>query len=104
MQMPVFFAEVKRPGFAEFLKQQHLPLASEERNGLVAFGPPDAVAAFAANLDRPAGGFEATPFYARIMESYKNGAGLLLCADVAAMGQAVHRRSPLFHRRREAGR
>ena len=71
MQMPVFFAEVKRPGFAEFLKQQHLPLAIEERNGMVAFGPAGAVAAFAANLDRPAGGFDGTPFYARIMESYQ---------------------------------
>ncbi|MCU1235019.1 MAG: putative FecR, partial [Candidatus Solibacter sp.] len=40
MQMPVFFAEVKRPGFAEFLKQQHLPVTVDERNGLVAFGPP----------------------------------------------------------------
>ncbi len=87
MQMPDFFAEVKRPGIAEFLKQQHLPLATDERNGLVAFGPPDAVAAFAANLDHTAGGFDATPFYSRIMESYRNGAGLLLCADVAAMGQ-----------------
>jgi hypothetical protein len=86
MQMPVFFAEVKRPGFAGFLKQQRLPLAIDERNGMVAFGPREPVAVFAANLDRPAGGFETTPFYARIMESYRNGAGLLLCADVAGMG------------------
>jgi len=45
VQLPVFFAEVKRPGFAEFLKQQHVPaeVAVEERNGLVAFGPRDAV-------------------------------------------------------------
>ena len=87
MQMPVFFAEVKRPGFAEFLKQQRLPLASEERNGTVAFGHPAAVSAFAANLDHPSAGFEGTPFYTRIMESYKNGAGLLLCADIGGMGQ-----------------
>jgi ferric-dicitrate binding protein FerR (iron transport regulator) len=84
--MPVFFAEVKRPGFAGFLKEQRLPLVSEERNGTIAFGPAAPVAAFAANLDRPSGSFESTPFYARIMESYRNGAGFLLCADIAGMG------------------
>ena len=47
----------------------------EERNGLVAFGPRDAIAAFTASLDAPAGGFQSTPFYARINDSYKNGAG-----------------------------
>jgi hypothetical protein len=88
VQLPVFFAEVKRPGFAGFLKQQHVPaeVAVEERNGLVAFGPRDAVAAFTASLDVPAGGFQNTPFYARINDSYKNGAGLLLSADLAALG------------------
>ena len=87
-QLPVFFAEVKRPGFSEFLKQQHLPagIAVEERNGLVAFGPKDAVAAFAPILDAPAGGFQNTPFYTRINESYKNGAGFLLSADLSALG------------------
>jgi len=87
MQMPVIFAEVKKPGFAEFLKQQHLPLASEERKGMVAFGSAAAVGEFTAHLDGASGGFAGTPFYARIMESYKNGAGLLLCADIAGMGQ-----------------
>jgi hypothetical protein len=85
---PVFFAEVKRPGFSEFLKQQHLPagVAVEERNGLVAFGPKDAVAAFAGCLDTPDGGFQNTQFYTRINESYKNGAGFLLSADLSALG------------------
>lgn len=87
-QLSVFFAEVKRPGFAEFLKQQHLPpgIAVEERNGLVAFGPKDAVAAFAGSFDAPTGGFQNTQFYARINESYKSGAGLLLSADLAGLG------------------
>ena len=87
-QLPVFFAEVKRPGFSEFLKQQHLPagIAVEERNGLVAFGPKDAVAAFAPTLGAPASGFQNTQFYTRIDESYKNGAGFLLSADLAALG------------------
>jgi hypothetical protein len=87
-QLPVFFAEVKRPGFSEFLKQQHLPagIAVEERNGLVAFGPKDAVTAFAPTLDSADGGFQNTQFYARINESYRNGAGFLLSADLAALG------------------
>lgn len=88
-QLPVFFAETKRSGFGEFLKQQHLPsgVAVEERNGMVAFGPQDAVAAFAPSLDAPASGFQNSPFYARIDESYKNGAGLLLSADLAGLGK-----------------
>jgi hypothetical protein len=87
-QLPVFFAEVKRAGFSEFLKQQQLPagIAVEERNGLVAFGPKDVVAAFAPSLDAPAGGFQNTQFYTRINESYKNGAGFLLSADLNALG------------------
>ena len=87
--MPVFFAESKRPGFREFLQEQHVPagIAVEERNGLVTFGPKDAVAAFAPSLDAPAGGFQGTPFYTRISESYKNGAGLLLSADLGGLGK-----------------
>ena len=53
--------------------------------------PRDAVAAFAASLDAPAGGFQNTPFYARINESYKNGAGLLLSADLAGTRAASGR-------------
>ena len=87
-QMPVFFAETRRPGFPAFLKQQQLPaeVAVEERNGLVAFGPRDAVAAFAPALDAPSGGFKNTPFYTRIDESYRNGAGILLAGDLVALG------------------
>jgi hypothetical protein len=81
---PVFFAEVKREGFPEFLKQQGLPLAIETRPGLVAFGPPGgAVAAFAAALDS---GFPSTGLHARIAQRYREGAGLLLCADFARLG------------------
>jgi hypothetical protein len=86
--LPVFFAELKRPGFAAFLKQQQLPaaVAVEERNGLVAFGPKDALTAFAATMDTSSSGFEKTPFYTRIEESYRNGAGILLAADLAGIG------------------
>ncbi len=86
-QLPVFFAEVKRPGFTGFLKEQHLlaGIAVEERNGLVAFGPKDAVDAFAPSIDSAVGGFQNTPFYARINDSYRNGVGLLLSADLAGL-------------------
>src|SRR5271157_1755042 len=80
---PVVFAEVKREGFPEFLKRQGLPVAIETLPGLVAFGPPGgAVEAFAAALDS---GFENTGLYARIAQRYGEGAGLLLCADLARL-------------------
>jgi ferric-dicitrate binding protein FerR (iron transport regulator) len=80
---PVVFAEVKREGFPEFLKRQGLPVAIETRPGVVAFGPPTgAVAAFAAALDS---GFQNTGLYARIAQRYREGAGLLLCADLARL-------------------
>jgi len=74
---------VKREGFPEFLKRQGLPIAIETRPGVVAFGPPTgAVAAFAAALDS---GFQNTGLYARIAQRYREGAGLLLCADLARL-------------------
>jgi hypothetical protein len=90
-QIPIFLAETRRDGFADFLKREKLPLAVEQRNGLVVFSPaPGVAASFAATLDTPAGGFQGTPFHARIMESYQHGAGLLLCADLGQMGAAQH--------------
>src|SRR5262249_44408071 len=89
--MPVFLAETKREGFGEFLKREKLPLTLEARNGLVAFGPnQEAVAAFLPSLDAPAGGFQNTPFYSRIDQSYHAGAGLLLAADLGQMAPAQH--------------
>ena len=83
----VFLSESRRDGFADFLKQHKLPLHVEVRNGLVAFGPePASVAALAAKLDAPAGGFAGTPFYSRIEESYRHGAGILVAADLEAIG------------------
>jgi ferric-dicitrate binding protein FerR (iron transport regulator) len=80
---PVVFAEVKREGFPEFLKRQGLPVSIETRPGVVAFGPPGgAVEAFAAALDS---GFQNTGLYARIAQRYGEGAGLLLCADLARL-------------------
>ena len=83
----VLVSELKRDGFPEFLAQQGLSLAVEVRRGLVAFGPDRAaVNAVAAVLDSPVGGFEGTPFYARIEQIYHEGAGLLICADLSRMG------------------
>jgi hypothetical protein len=81
-QGPVFLAETRREGFAEFLKKEAPALAAETRPGLVVFGPDrQAVSAMVATIDSPAGGFQGTPFYARIAEAYKDGAGILVGAD-----------------------
>ena len=91
---PVFLAEVKRDGFPEFLQKSGIPLAIESRNGLVVFGPErKTVERLIPALDNASGGFAGTPFYARIAEAYRKGAGLLLCADVSSIGPASN--SPL---------
>jgi len=79
---PVFLSEIKRPGFAEFLKQSGLPAAEEERNGLVEFGSPAGVRALSGALDSANGGIAATPFYTRINDVYHNGAGFLVCVNL----------------------
>jgi hypothetical protein len=86
---PVFLAEVKQPGFPEFLQKSGLPLLVETRNGLVVFGPErESLDRVAPALDNAAGGFQGTPFYARINQAYHDGAGFLLCADVSHMGSS----------------
>jgi hypothetical protein len=86
-QGPVFLAETKRPGFDEFMRQLRAPVYVETRNGMVAFGPDkSAVALITTALDNPTGGFAGTPFYSRIEESYRNGAGILVAADLSAIG------------------
>jgi hypothetical protein len=85
-QAPVFLAEVKREGFDAFLKKQGLPVTLETRGGITAFGPDAAaVKQVAAGLDGTA--FQTSPFYARIAESYRRGAGLLLCADLSRLSR-----------------
>ncbi|MGA3242083.1 MAG: FecR domain-containing protein [Bryobacteraceae bacterium] len=79
---PVFLSEIKREGFADFLKQSGLPAAEEERNGLVEFGSPAGVHALSSALDSAHGGIETTPFYARINDVYHQGAGFLVCANL----------------------
>ncbi len=83
---PVFLAETRKPGFPEFLTKEIPPITIETRGNVVVFGPlPAAVKGLASALDAPAGGFAATPFYARIAEAYRQGAGLLLCGDLSKL-------------------
>ena len=83
---PIFLAEVKRDGFPDALKRASIPLASAVRGGMVAFGPesvgPDTLSAV---LDSPAGGFAAAPFHKWIADSYRDGAGILVGADLLSM-------------------
>jgi hypothetical protein len=77
---PVLLAEVKREGFAEFLHRTGLPLAMEMRSGMVLLSPNPKALRVA--LD---GTFQNTEFYRRIEEAYRQGAGLLLAADLQQM-------------------
>lgn len=88
---PVFLAEVKREGLPEFLKQQGLPLASATRPGLVLLSP--SAEALGTALDSS---FAATDFYKRISEAYREGAGLLLCADLEHLGPHASAAGPRY--------
>jgi FecR-like protein len=77
---PVILAEVKRDGFAEFLRGAGLPLAMEIHSGMVLLSPNPK--ALAVPLDAT---FQKTAFYQRIDRAYRQGAGLLLCADLQHM-------------------
>ena len=80
-QGPVLLAEQKREGFEEFLRKTGVGLTVENRGGVLLFGPErGAVEAAAAGLDS---GFASKPLYARIAESYREGAGLLIWADLS---------------------
>ncbi len=80
---PVILAELKRDGFAEFLRGTGLPLAMEVRSGMVLLSPNPKALAVA--LD---GTFQNTEFYRRIEGAYRQGAGLLLCADLKSVPHA----------------
>ncbi len=83
---PAFLAETKRDGFREFLQKEAPGIVIEVRPGIVVFGPSrEAVNELAAALDSPGASFKGTPFHARISESFRNGAGFLLCADLSQM-------------------
>jgi hypothetical protein len=87
VQPPALLAEVRRDGFADFLKQNVPSFYLQTRGSLVVFGPSrESVEALAASLDGPES-IQGTPFFARIQESFRNGAGLLLCADLSRLGR-----------------
>jgi FecR protein/Putative zinc-finger len=85
VQPPALIAEIRRAGFAEFLKQNAPGFSIQTRGPLVVFGPVrESVEALAASLDSPES-IQGTPFFVRIQESFRNGAGLLLCADLSRL-------------------
>jgi hypothetical protein len=85
---PVFLSEIKRPGFAEFIKQSGIPAAEQERNGLVLFGAPRAVQQLSGVLDSPNGAIQSTDFYRRVEDAYHQGAGFLVA--VAQTSRSAH--------------
>lgn len=109
-------AQVQKSGLKEFIEQsvtepkvmQHLRVVNEQelagltpgavRDSLVVLVRSDLVAAatdlatlqaFNANLPR-GGGFTATPFGQRMLQSYQNGAGLLFAADIGQMKSTAY--------------
>ena len=85
VQPPALIAEIRRDGFADFLKQNAPAFAIQTHGSIVVFGPVrESVEALAASLDGPQS-IQGTPFYARVEESFRNGAGLLLCADLSRL-------------------
>jgi FecR protein/Putative zinc-finger len=88
-QAPVFLAETTRPGFPEFLRRMSPQAAAVERSGLVAFGPePGAVESILAAVEQNNGGFKGTPLFGRVAEAYRNGAGMLVAADVSQLPES----------------
>jgi hypothetical protein len=96
---PIFFSELKGPGFAEFLKHSGIPAAEQgaevERNGMVLFGAPRAVAQLSGVLDSAAGGIQSTDFYRRVEDAYHRGAGFLVCANMAQTTHPAESSNPL---------
>ena len=108
LHAPVAMAEVTRSGFREYLQQQmaqisggaaltvvddpaNLPVAGDQHgafvlliNSFVAVSPdPANLRAVAALIQQPgSGAFSKTAFYQRIADSYRTGAGWLICADM----------------------
>jgi hypothetical protein len=100
-QAPVLLAEQKREGFEEFLRKTGVPLTVENRGGVLLFGPErGAVEAAAAGLDS---GFQTTPLYARIAGSYKEGAGLLIWADLSQQATPFQGARYFFAEQKETG-
>jgi FecR protein/Putative zinc-finger len=88
-QAPVFLAGTTRPGFSDFVRKTVPQASVVERSGMVAFGPEAAaVESMMAAVEQNSGGFKGTPLYGRIAEAYRNGAGMLVAADVSQLPEA----------------
>jgi hypothetical protein len=124
---PLLLADVRRPGLREFLEEQnrqssatgqHLAFQVVDNPALAQTSPNSALLVhFANNMmfaspdpvelrlvsarlqQSESGSFRQTPFYQKIMQSYRDGAGWLFCADMEQIvGSYVHnprRREPL---------
>ena len=108
---PLILAEVKRPGFREFLQQRISELSAGIESRATLIDDPFSAALPPAGKDRPlvflknnilvmtgdtsqlqhaatliehsaSSNFVSTPFYAAIQRAYQSGAGWLLCADM----------------------
>jgi ferric-dicitrate binding protein FerR (iron transport regulator) len=100
-QDPVLLAEQKREGFEEFLRKKGIPLAVSNQGGVLLFGPErGTVEATAAQLDS---GFQSKPLYARIAESYREGAGLLVWADLGQQQTQLQGARYFFAEEKQAG-
>ena len=100
-QGPVLAAEQRREGFDEFLHKKGVPLTVLNRGGVLLFGPErSSVEAAAAQLDS---GFSSKPLYSRILESYREGAGLLIWADLAQTRMPVQGARYFFAEQKESG-
>jgi hypothetical protein len=77
---PVLVAQQKRTGFDAFLRSKGLQFTVESHDNLLLFGPDrTAVDTAVTQLDS---GFAKQPLYARIAQSYKEGAGLLVWIEL----------------------
>jgi hypothetical protein len=109
---PLVLAQVQRPGLKEFIAQEYpnqtnlrvvneqelTGLSVQPEKGIVVLVRPDFVAAggdvaalqlLDVALNQGNGGFAATPFGQRMAETYQNGAGLLLGANLQVMAASA---------------
>jgi hypothetical protein len=100
-QGPVLVAEQRREGFEDFLRKKGVRLAVVNQGGVLVFGPErGAVEAAAAQLDS---GFQSKPLYARIAGSYREGAGLLIWADLEQAHTPLPGARYFFAEQKQAG-
>ena len=99
MGEPVVIAPVIRSGLRDFLEKESAKIGGKPHyalsGGWMALSPSmNALAEVTPLLDQPgAGGFAGTPFRARIADAYRDGAGLVVAADVAKIAGGPKKKS-----------